>query len=173
MCYCCSLRQWPWCADEQNKVPSYCWMSWGGMAFQQSPNVPNFRIKAPWAYVDLVKPHIQAKFPNLQHDFHASWRNQGYITLCYKMLFNSAKQCLLACVCSAQKQHLELCLGSCLGSPSSCSRNMAVSSVPAFQMPLFGFPLQSPKIRNDFLNGKICFRSSLPVPETILQASAA
>lgn len=43
----------------------------------------------------------------------------------------------------------------------------------AFQMPLFGFPLQSPKIRNDFLNGQICFRSSLPVPETILQASAA
>lgn len=137
------------------------------------PNVPHFHIKAPWAEVDLVKPHIQAKFPNLQHDFHASWRNQGYLTVCYKMLFNSAKRCLLPCVCSAQKQHLELCLGSCLGSPSSCSRNMAVSSVPAFQMPRFGFPLQSPKIRNDFLNGKICFRSSLPVPETILQASAA
>lgn len=88
------------------------------------------------------------------------------------MLFNSAKQYLLACVGSAQKQHLELCLGSCLGSPSSCSRNVAVSSVPAFQMPLFGL-LQSPKVRNDFLNGKICFRSSLPVPEAIFQASAA
>lgn len=116
--------------------------------------------------MDLVKPHIQAKFPNLRHDFHTSWRNQGYITICYKMLFNSAKQYLLACVGSAQKQHLELCLGSCLGSPSSCSRNVAVSSVPTFQMPLFGVPLQSPKIRNYFLNGQICLKSSLPVPKT-------
>lgn len=107
--------------------------------------------------MDLADSDIEAKVPNSEHTFHASWKKLRYAAGWCEMLVNSDKRYLLACVTLEQKQHLELLLGSRLGIFSSCSKSLVRGSpfcTAPFKCHSLFFLISGPRLEMVFWTGK-------------------